>query len=103
MTIDDKISHFLGISPFIDLKYEFSVLPSLFVAARIDAAFHQNLSSEWAYKEQWEDDIFAISFASGYKVSQFLELRINASRQVHFEEVEAVNRSGLRVIAVFKL
>ena len=103
LMIDNKISHFLGISPFIDLKYEFSVLPSLFVAARIDAAFHQNLSPGWTYEDQWEDDIFAISFASGYKVSQFLELRINASWQIHFEEPEPIDRSGLRVIAVFKL
>lgn len=96
---EDLVSLF-SLAPRLDIKYEFSRISGLFTALRLDGMFPLYSGQNWPFESNWEDNIVALDIAFGYKITSYLQLRINASQQRQFAS-NTIVRNGIRSLVIF--
>ncbi len=100
LIFEDPINLY-SLSPRIDVKYEFENISGLFTAIRFDALFPLSNKNDWAYAQNWEDNVISLDAALGYKITSYLELRLNGAYQWHYTIPETIERFGIRSLVIF--
>lgn len=94
----DGIAHLFGVSPYMDVKYENPIVSGFYAAIRIETMLFYNAQNKWEHSNKWEENIYRIGAGIGYKISKNLQFRVNADFQRHFENNEAIDRTGIRTM-----